>query len=282
LPAVGVCAIKLQGLLYKPTGGGNTKHPAVILVSGSAGCSLPLPGGGCTHPVEHFCELKKVLLAAGFVVFEPAPRGYEFSTGVYVADNVTDQVNRFATCALVAPGSPSIGCLTLDLEQEGTQDIGQAFRWLREQPYVNPAKIAVIGHSYGGIRSLGFDTLSYTDSTHPQKPAAVVTIGAASEGWCAFQPMLSEFLHDADVAKAPLFLIDTFNDVSRAPVFTLAAETGATGHQFQAAIFPPARDASGNLFTCGNQAHVCFVGDKTYVDVWSAAVLDFLARYGVK
>jgi hypothetical protein len=113
-------------------------------------------------------------------------------------------------------------------------------------------------------------------------PCAVVTIAPSSESWCTFQPMLPEFLHDADIAKAPLFLFDTFNDVTRDPIVVLGAETGATNHQFQSAIFPPTKDPNGNLFTCGNCAHVCFVSDPTYVDIWSTTVLDFLSRYGVK
>ena len=118
-------AVTLAGDFTWPNVRGAAPTPAVLLLSGSGaqtrdGARAELPG---YYP---FTDLADTLVAAGFAVLRLDDRGVGASTG-----------------------SPS-GATTEEL----ARDASAAVAWLRGQPAVDPARIALVGHSEGALVAL--------------------------------------------------------------------------------------------------------------------------------
>lgn len=118
-------AVTLAGEFAWPNVTGAAPTPAVLLLSGSGaqtrdGARAELPG---YYP---FTDLADTLVAAGFAVLRLDDRGVGASTG-----------------------SPS-GATTEEL----ARDASAAVAWLRGQPGVDPARIALVGHSEGALVAL--------------------------------------------------------------------------------------------------------------------------------
>jgi pimeloyl-ACP methyl ester carboxylesterase len=287
------CTVDLQGLLFTPTP--RPKHaPAVVLVTGSTAC---VPGAGSTacsvqcgrgdpgtYPPESFCGIKTFLLRHGYVVFAIYPRGYgdslTQSTGVYVGTRSPQQVANNEPCAANHPFAPGAACSAFDLQDEGIEDVADAVAALKAQPQVNPDRIAVLGHSLGGIRTVNYNG-------HNSDIRAAVAIAPGSESWCL--PGLVQnavlqrnLLDNMDTQRSPLFLLQPRNDVNLDATVELSHELGLNRSFYQAALFPRVRDAAGNPFQFGDWGHACFEVDQETNDLWNPAVLDFLRRWGVK
>lgn len=263
------CNIRLEGDLYTPAGKG--PFPAIVLNHGSSRCADGDPA--CAHSPEGFGAVKTALLAAGYIVFEPSRRGYSPSTGLYIDDLVQRQIHDGLPCSLGTP-VPFAVCSTADLVDEAQRDVHAAYAYLAARSSVNNKKIAVMGHSLGGIVTMEFNKL-FTGQ------AVAITVAPGSESWCGNCPLQDSLLDAAQHANSPVFLVEAFNDVDRDPVIELGFAAGATAHQYQSSIFPRVIEG-GAALTCGADAHVCFVRDPKYVATWMPGVLDFLKRYGVK
>lgn len=308
--AKGHCQVDLQAVLYTPrTGGGGTDTtgggallPAVVLVPGSTACKPGLfepPDLSCTttceagrfggdYPPEQFCGIKSYLLQHGYAVLAMYPRGYSDSTarstGVYVSVRADQQVANHAQCARNHPFQSNPACTAVDLHEEGEEDVGAAILYLRLHPGINPSRIGVIGHSFGGIRTLAANTL-------PFGQAAVVEIAAGSESWCVGgrngnlinnTKLQSNLLDDVDNQVSSILFMQPHNDVSLESTIQLSHRSGEDRYQYESVIFQPARDSNGKPIQYGDVAHSCFVQDQDNVDRWAPVAVDFLSRYGVK
>jgi hypothetical protein len=131
----GRCNIRLQGALYKPSGRG--PFPAVVLNPGSVKF-------GNHDPQPYYDAVKRFFWSRGFVVLVPSRRGYAPSTGTYIDDLIARQTAGGFPCTI------GDHCETFDLQQEG-QDVAAALRWLHRQRFVDGDRMALVGHSLGGI-----------------------------------------------------------------------------------------------------------------------------------
>jgi len=264
------CVVRLRGQIWVPSGPG--PFPAVLFSHGSVGC--PDSNPHCSHnPMVFYGELEKYFFDQGYVVFAPSRRGYFPSSGLYIDDLIARQMAN-GECDF-------LHCSTQDLDQEKF-DVNDAFAWLREQPYVKrdadgQAVIGLMGQSLGGIVTLGFNTCTQ-DVCHIR---ATVAISPASESWCGDVPLQKQLKNYMDFAGAPVYLLDTLNDVSTAPVITLSHRLGVTDHVYQSGLFAKVVE-NGHILTCGADAHVCFAMDPDYVARWAPTALAFLQRFGVK
>ncbi len=93
------------------TPGGSRRHPAVLLLA-----------GGGAWPRGGYGQLKERLLAHGIATLDYDKRGVGQSTGTF-----------------------------LDTNEVMAQDATAAVRWLRTRPDIDPARIAVLGLSQGGV-----------------------------------------------------------------------------------------------------------------------------------
>lgn len=111
-------SVTLAGTLTMPDGDG--PHPALVLMSGSGPQDRDESLPGMT--LKPFALVADALGRAGIAVLRYDDRGTAASTGDYASSTIADF----------------------------TADGHAAFRWLREQPGIDPAQVGVLGHSEGG------------------------------------------------------------------------------------------------------------------------------------
>ncbi|HSP05738.1 MAG TPA: hypothetical protein VLR94_01100 [Acidobacteriota bacterium] len=239
----GQCNIALMGYLYLPSltpphGG----FPAIIYNHGSA-------NDDPHHTASRACAVVKYFLARNYVVLTPVRRGYSPSTGTYFKD------------------LPDIHAALRDERN----DVKAAFDYLSGAAgFVNTNKIAIMGHSLGGVVTIFANEMDFGQRV-------AIPIAAGSESWDPDPELKDELIASVPNAKHYTYFFEPLNDVSTDPTIELSHIAGNNGQQYQATIFPPVPYA-----TTGEEAHVCFVNDTKQVKKWGRTVLVFLKQYGIK
>lgn len=264
--------VKLKGYLYLPGGksisDSSDKLPAIIFNHGS------------NQTVNHACEMAEYFTSRGFAFFIPHRRGHGDSTGTWVSNFVDIMAANQSWAVKHA--------WTLVYLQDQTYEVSRAIDYLSllknsaGKPVVDSNKIAIMGHSYGGMVTLFNNNL-----LNAHKVA--VDIAGASESWDAYDNedgSLDNSSASIDMLKAavrgankPIFFLEPKNDVSTRPTIVLSKVAGDADERYQAAIYGPVPLDPGEDST---NAHGKFVIDKDQVEKWSPAVIEFLARFGVK
>jgi carboxymethylenebutenolidase len=234
----------LHGLLWRPAGGG--RFPALLYNHGSA------PG---LLSNEAFELLAPVFVAQGWVFFAPYRRGQGLSSdaGPYIGDQI---VAARARGGHEAAESQLIHLLST----EQLQDQLAALAWLRRQPFVRAAHIAVMGNSFGGIEAL----LGAAQGGY----CAAIDAAGGAESWDVAPHLRAMMLHAARQAQAPLLLLQAQNDYSVQPSVTLYAALRAAGKPGELLVFAP-------YGVSAEEGHgFAYRG----VQLWQDAVLGFLRR----
>jgi len=262
------CDIILRGDLWVPKPVRSKGYPAVIFSHGSVSCADG--DTTCSHTPGAPCAIVSYLVSKNYAVFTPRRRGYGDSTGTYGSDWVDFQCG--SSCG---PLRPVLG--TIELENEAA-DVVDAFHFLQHfatTSDVDASKVALMGHSLGGIVSL---------FTNEQALGHLETISIAggSESWCGNDVLDGALTAAVDNAQTPTYFFEPKNDVDLSPTIELAHEAGIRLNRFDSAVYGPVRDKAGDPLACGKEAHVCFVKDPDEVKRWGPAALEFLKRYGVK
>src|SRR5579862_9347031 len=138
--------LTLHGVVFKPEGRG--PFPAILYNHGSA------PG---MMSKEAFDALGPAFAAHGWVFLGPYRRGQGLSAsaGPYIMDAINAAVKQGG----IAAGAAVMVRL---LQTDHLNDQMAALAWLREQPYVQPKRIAVAGNSFGGVEVvLGAERADY-------------------------------------------------------------------------------------------------------------------------
>ena len=225
---------QLHGFLWKPEGSGPFR--AILWNHGSE----KLPG---SQPA-----LANFYTAHSYVFFVPHRRGQGRSPGDYIQDQVAQAPLRERARRMV------------ELQQAALDDVIASLNYLKSRPFVDPARIAVSGCSYGGIQTLlaGERDLGIK---------ALVPFAPGAMSWEQNQPLQDRLIRAVDLAKAPVFLIQAENDYSLAPSRVLSEEANKKKKDFQSKIYP----AFGRTHQDG---HWGFCSSAT--DVWGNDVLAFL------
>jgi dienelactone hydrolase len=225
---------QLHGFLWKPEGSGPFR--AIVWNHGSE----KLPG---SEPA-----LANFYTAHSYVFFVPHRRGQGRSPGDYIQDQI----------AHAPPGQRAQRMI--DLQEAEVDDVIAGLNYLKSLPFVDHAKIAISGCSYGGIQ-----TLLAGERDLGVKALVPFAPGAMSWGQ---NPFLEDVLIRAvDRARAPVFLIQAENDFSLDPSHVLSKEANRKHKDFQSKIYP----AFGKSHHDG---HWGFCSSAT--EVWGADVLAFL------
>src|SRR5216683_6902219 len=170
---------QLHGFLWKPEGAG--PFPAIVWNHGSE----KLPG---SQPA-----LAKFYTAHSYVFFMPHRRGQGRSPGDYIQDLVAE----------APPGDRARRMV--ELQQAEVDDVIAGLKFLRSQPFVDPARIVISGCSYGGIQTLliGERDLGVK---------ALVPFAPGAMSWEQNVPLQDRLVRAVDLAKAPVFMIQAEND----------------------------------------------------------------------
>jgi dienelactone hydrolase len=225
---------QLHGFLWKPAGPGPFR--AIVWNHGSE----KLPG---SEPA-----LATFYNAHSYVFFVPHRRGQGRSPGDYIQDQV----------AQAGPGERAQR--VVDLLQSEVEDVIAGLNYLKSQPFVDPARIAISGCSYGGIETL-------LTGERDLGVKALVPFAPGAMSWEKNYPLQDALMRAADQAKAPVFLVQAENDYSLGPSHALSKEAAKKHKDFQSKIYP----------TFGKSEHDGHWGFcSTATDVWGADVLAFL------
>lgn len=235
----------LHGLLYRPAGGG--RFPALLYNHGSA------PGLASNAAFE---LLAPVFVAHGWVFFAPYRRGQGLSAeaGTYIGDELVAARTQGGHQAAVST-------LVRLLSTEQLQDQLAALAWLRRQPFVRAAQVAVMGNSFGGIEAL----LGGAQGGY----CAIIDAAGGAESWDVAPQLRNLMMHAARQAQAPLLLLQAENDYSVQPSLTLYATLRAAGKPGELLLFAPygVSPEEGHSFAYRG------------VQIWQNAVLGFLRQH---
>ena len=197
---------ELHGFLWKPEGPG--PFPAILWNHGSE----KLPG---SQPV-----LAKFYAEHSYVFFIPHRRGQGRSPGEYIQD-------------LVGQTPPSERARRMvELQQAEVEDVIAALNYLKSQPFVDAARIAISGCSYGGIQTL-------LAGERDLGVKALVPFAPGAMSWDQNLPLRDRLLRAVDLAKAPILLIQAENDFNLAPSRELSKEAERKKKNLQSKIYPP-------------------------------------------
>jgi len=234
-------SVTLRGLLWRPAGRG--PFPAVLFNHGSGPAKDP-SGPRILGPLfaEH-----------GYVFLFLYRRGAGLSADQGVP--ASEQLERAR-----ASGKEARQRLQLRLlEGEGLDDVLAGVALLRKRPEVDARRLAVSGHSFGGI-------LSLLAAERDPGLRAVVDFAGAAMSWDGSAALRERLLSAAGKIEAPVFFIHAANDYSVAPAEVLSAERKRLGKPQRVGIYP----ALGSGAAAGHD----FVYRGT--DSWAPDVFPFL------
>lgn len=145
---------------------------------------------------------------------------------------------------------------------EQLDDVLAALSLLKSMPGIDPRRIAIVGHSFGGQLAL---VAAERDTTF----CAVVTFGAAALSWGHSPEVRARLIEAVAKTAAPIMLIHAANDYSTTPGHALGDELDRLHASHVLKIYP----AVGRT---PNDGHNMVYGA---TDLWEADVFDFLDKY---
>jgi carboxymethylenebutenolidase len=220
----------LHGFLYRPDGDG--PFPAVVFNHGSE----PMPGDRRDEAMFY--------VPHGFVLFVPHRRGQGRSR------DAGEYIGRISDDARV-----------VDELVAQTDDVIAAVAYVHSLPYVDGARVAVAGCSFGGIVSL----LAAERGTGIE---AVVDFAGGAMMWARTPELQARMKQAARAARVPVLFLQAENDFDTTPSRVLSEEMRSAGKSARVRIFPP----NGSTHQEGH--HMCYGSEDP---VWGAEVLSFLS-----
>jgi carboxymethylenebutenolidase len=148
------------------------------------------------------------------------------------------------------------------LNTDHLDDVMGALAFLKSAPGIDPDRIAVVGHSFGGQL-----TLLATERDAAIR-AAVAFDGAAHHSWARSEEVRERLLTAVRNAAAPVMLIQASNDYSTAPSRALADELERLHKAHVLKIYPPV----GQTTDDGHNA--VYIA----ISVWEKDVFQFLDK----
>ncbi|MBV9948035.1 MAG: dienelactone hydrolase family protein [Myxococcales bacterium] len=218
----------LHGFLYRPPGAG--PFPAVVFNHGSE----PMPGDRRDEAVFY--------VPHGFVLFVPHRRGQGRSS------DAGEYIERLDRARVV------------DELVAQTDDVMAAVEYVHSLPYVDGARVAVAGCSFGGILSL------FAAERGTGIDAAVDFAGGAMS-WSRAPDLQVRMKQAARAARVPVLFIQAENDFDVTPSRVLSEEMRSAGKPARMRIYPP----NGSTHQEGH--HLCYGSENP---AWGDEVLSFL------
>ncbi len=215
--------LHLKGSLWKPDGRG--PFPAVLFNHGSGGTDAAHTAGMTfTEAAEN---LGPVFAKHGYAFLYLFRRGQGLSSDQ--APFMGDVLQREET----AKGTAASQHLRLVLlTTDYLDDVMAALAFLKSVPGIDPHRIAVAGHSFGGQLTL----LAIERDTTVR---AAVAFGGAALTWERSSEVRERLLTAVRKASAPVMFIQAANDYSTTPSRAMADELERLHKPYVLKIYPP-------------------------------------------
>ena len=217
--------LSLRATVWRPPGVG--PFPAVLFNHGSGrGTSTTAGQTDQLNRLQEPTILGPTFARHGYVLLYLFRRGAGLSAGQGIADG--DLMDEEAA----AHGQEGRTRIQLQLLQiDAMADAIAGLSFLRALPVVDPRRVGVVGHSFGGSLTL---LLVERDQTL----RAAVVFGGAAGGWNGSAPLRERLLAAVDASKVPTFFIHAANDYSVAPGLELGKEMERLHRPHRVKIYP--------------------------------------------
>jgi pimeloyl-ACP methyl ester carboxylesterase len=277
--------VRLRGWLYYKTG--DVANAPVIVYN-----------HGHNKGREEPCAIARFFVNHGFVVFAPLRRGHEAntpdprpgnwnkisSTGVHTDDFV--QECRVTNCIDQVRCNFVPFCneehLEVDYMKRQIPDVRDQIQFIKAQPavgtsgkLVDPDRIVILGHSYGGSLIVMANAATGGVNGH----AVAVSVSGAELSWGDDDPFWEIYMRPAVAdAQRPIYFLQPKNGRTLEPTRVLSAVAIDHLRRFQAAVFAKAPWDPDKDDPEWRQAHGTFILDLDQVRSWGPSVIDFLER----
>lgn len=210
-------ALKLRALLWRPEGRG--PFPAVLFNHGSG------PASASLGPQR--AALGPLFARHGYVFLFLFRRGSGLSASE--GANSFDLMRRES--AEKGPEARNRLQMRL-LEGDDLGDVLAGLAFLRAMPEVDPRRVSVAGHSFGG-------SLALLVAERDSGLRAVIDFAGAAYSWPRSAQLRERLIAAVGKTAAPVFIIHAANDYCVTPAKVLAAEMSRLGKPHRVKIYPP-------------------------------------------
>ena len=215
--------LRLKAFLWKPSGLG--PFPAVLFCHGSGGADAAHTAG---LPISEAAEkLAPLFLKHGYAFLYLFRRGQGLSAdqGPFMQDILQHEET--------AKGKEARQHLQFVLATtDHLDDVMAGLSLLEATPVIDPKRIAIAGHSFGG-------QLTLLAAERDNSLRAAVAFAAAANSWERSSELRERLLTAVNKATAPIMLIHAANDYSTAPGYALAGELERLHKPHLLKIYPP-------------------------------------------
>lgn len=227
--------LHLKGYFWKPAGPG--PFPAILFHHGS-GANDPQHTAGRTM-AQAASDLAPIFLKHGYAFFYLCRRGQGLSAdqGPFALDLLKQAE---------AKGADARKRMQYELVTGSQLDDALAgLAFLKAAPDVDPKRIAIVGHSFGGM-------LTLLSGDHDSTIRAEVAFAAGANSWRASQQLRDHTLAAVGNTAAPIMLVYAANDYDTTPGKDISAELGRLHKSHCLKIYPAigktAEDGHGLLY----------------------------------
>ena len=237
-------SLQLRGILFRP--GSQGPHPAVVFLHGANGVSdIAVATIGGTFADK------------GYLLFIPFRRGLGLSasSGEAILPRLAREQEAHGVAA-------RIHLMVELLSTEQLDDALGALNYVRSRADVDSSRLAVYGHSYGGI-------LGVLAAERDLGVRAVVAAAPAAQNWAGAADLRVALLGAVRNARVPIFFFQAANDYDLAPTEQLALEMTRIGKPHVRKVYP----AWGTSVGEGHNLAIAAP------NVWAPDVFGFLSEY---
>jgi dienelactone hydrolase len=230
--------LRIEAYVYKPPGDG--PFPLIVYNHGSR--------EGQDRVEQPVPFIGRVFTNAGYAVLVPERRGYGRSEGSILREEIGFDLDQ----------------KLLNRLREEAGDVLAATESLKAEPFVDAARVGIMGWSFGGIASVFAARKS-------RAFFAVVDQAGGALTWARSRPLQAALREAAAQIPSPILCMDAENDATTEAVKDVCDAARAHGVSADLKIYPPFKPTQNP----GNVApgHLLFSGQG--VSIWARDVVAF-------